>query len=58
VLAFNGAEGAVRAIERVARELPVQAQAARSIARDVFHYGAVLERLLQRTTGKSLGAAV
>lgn len=58
VLAFDDGEGAISAIERVARELSAQSQAARSVAHDVFHYGAVLERLLDRATGRSLGAAV
>jgi len=58
VLTFDGAEGAARAVERVGRELGVHSQAALAIARDVFHYGVVLERLLGRAMPRRLGAVV
>jgi hypothetical protein len=56
VLTFDGTEGAARAVERVGRELHVQSQGARAVAREVFHYGVVLERLLERAMPRRLGA--
>lgn len=56
VLTFDGAEGAARAVERVGRELRVQSLAARAVAREVFHYGVVLDRLLERAMPRRLRA--
>ncbi|HEX7609114.1 MAG TPA: hypothetical protein VF380_00450 [Solirubrobacteraceae bacterium] len=55
VLTFQDAEDAALAVERVGGDLLMHSRAARVKAREVFHYGVVLERLLERAMPRRLG---
>ncbi len=57
VLTFETVAEAARAAETVLAELPKHSLAARSLAHEVFHYGRVLERLVDRALYGRIGAA-
>ena len=57
LLTFGDLDGAVEAVELVARELPRHAAAARDVAERVFHYKVVLPNLLEQALPRHLQAA-
>ena len=56
VLTFSDLEGAVDAVELVARELPRHSAAARDVAERVFHFKVVLPNLLEQALPRHLQA--
>jgi hypothetical protein len=56
VLTYSDLDGAVDAVEHVARELPRHAAAARDIAERVFHFSVVLPNLLSQALPRHLHA--
>jgi hypothetical protein len=56
LLTFADLEGAVEAVELVARELPRHSKGAREVAERVFHYKVVLPNLLEQALPRHLQA--
>ena len=56
LLTFGDLDGAVEAVELVARELPRHAAAARDVAERVFHFRVVLPNLLEQALPRHLQA--
>ncbi len=56
VMTFEDLDGAVDAVEHVARELPRHAAAARDVAERVFHFSVVLPNLLSQALPRHLHA--
>jgi hypothetical protein len=56
ILTFSDLEGAVDAVELVARELPRHSAAARDVAERVFHFKVVLPNLLEQALPRHLQA--
>jgi len=56
ILTFSDLEGAIDAVEHVARELPRHSAAAREVAERVFHFKVVLPNLLEQALPRHLQA--
>jgi hypothetical protein len=56
LLTFSDLDGAVEAVDLVARELPRHAAAARNVAERVFHFKVVLPNLLGQALPRHLQA--